>query len=130
MTKYFSFTVVFLISVLLSQNVETIIYTEATGGDASVKTEITNIVNGEVTKVESSKEGEIKVETKNGKTEVKISNENKAEKKVSESNIPEKTQPKKKISFLQSIFLRFSGFVKIFIPVCTLKYPTLLLRIG
>ncbi|HUS52230.1 MAG TPA: hypothetical protein VMX77_02060 [Candidatus Bathyarchaeia archaeon] len=56
-------------------DVETVVRTEATGKNASAKTEITNIVNGKVTKVESTGSGEIRVEVENG--EVKVESDKK-----------------------------------------------------
>lgn len=50
--------------------VYTEIKTEATGENASVHTEITNIVNEKKVRVESDEQGEIKVEVKNGEVKV------------------------------------------------------------
>ncbi|NIO10874.1 MAG: hypothetical protein GTO40_23850, partial [Deltaproteobacteria bacterium] len=50
--------------------VYTEVHTEATGDDASVHTEITNIVNQKEVKVESDEQGEIKVEIKDGEVKV------------------------------------------------------------
>lgn len=49
--------------------------TEASGDKASVHTEITNIVNGQETQVESDQPGEIKVEVKDGEVKVESSSE-------------------------------------------------------
>jgi hypothetical protein len=46
------------------------VHTEAQGSNASVHSEITTVVNGEETKVESDQPGEIKVEVKDGEVKV------------------------------------------------------------
>jgi hypothetical protein len=56
-----------------TSNVQTNVKTEATGENASTHTEITNIVNGEETYVESDQPGEIKVEVKDGGVKVESS---------------------------------------------------------
>jgi hypothetical protein len=58
-----------------TSHVETTIKTEATGENASVHTEITNIVNGKETRVESDQPGEIRVEVKNGEVKVESSSD-------------------------------------------------------
>ena len=50
--------------------VYTEVQTEATGENASVHTEITNIVNQKEVKVESDEQGEIRVEVKDGEVKV------------------------------------------------------------
>ncbi len=55
--------------------VYTEIQTEATGDNASVHTEITNIVNQKEVKVESNSPGEIKVEINNGEVKVESNTE-------------------------------------------------------
>lgn len=56
--------------------VATTIYSEVVsqvnGGNASVKTEVTNVVNGNTTKVESREPGTIKIIIKNGETQTQI----------------------------------------------------------
>ena len=56
-----------------TSQVETTVKTEVTGENASAHTEITNIVNGEETHVESDQPGEIKVEVKDGEVKVESS---------------------------------------------------------
>jgi len=58
-----------------TSQVETTVKTEVSGENASVHTEITNIVNGEETHVESDQPGEIKVEVKDGEVKVESSSE-------------------------------------------------------
>lgn len=70
MKKILEYIFIIAFVVLLSENVQTVIKNEVNGENASVHTEITNNVNGTVTKVESDKPGEIRVETKDGKTQV------------------------------------------------------------
>lgn len=53
-----------------TSQVETTVKTEVAGENASAHTEITNIVNGEETHVESDQPGEIKVEVKDGEVKV------------------------------------------------------------
>ena len=94
------------------------VQTEATGDNASVHTEITNIVNEKEVKVESDEPGEIKVEIKNG--EVKIESSSEASPKVTISDVSQeeakgkreivisqvKEVQKKIFSFLENFFLR------------------------
>lgn len=94
------------------------VQTEAEGDNASVHTEITNIVNQKEVKVESDEPGEIKVEVKNG--EVKIESSPEASPKVTISDVSqEEVKGKKEIvisqvrevqkkifSFLENFFLR------------------------
>ncbi len=75
MKKIFLSLVFLPLVVSNSSRVETVIRAEATGENASVKTEITNIVNGEVTHLESTCPGEIKVEVKNGEVNVESDTE-------------------------------------------------------
>jgi len=105
--------------VYAESEVYTEVQTEATGDDASVHTEITNIVNEKEVKVESDEPGEIKVEIKD--SEVKIESSPEASSKVtisdlSEEEAEEKEQEvisqvreiqKKISSFLENFFLRF-----------------------
>jgi hypothetical protein len=53
-----------------TSEVYTEVKTEATGENASVHTEITNIVNQKEVRVESDQQGEIKVEVKDGEVKV------------------------------------------------------------
>jgi hypothetical protein len=59
-----------VISNFNATNVETVVKNEASGENASVHTEITNIVNDKEVKVESNEPGEIKVEMNNGEVKV------------------------------------------------------------
>ena len=58
-----------------TSQVETTVKTEVSGENASAHTEITNIVNGEETKVVSDEPGEIKVEVKDGEVKIESSSE-------------------------------------------------------
>jgi hypothetical protein len=58
-----------------TSQVETTVKTEVAGENASAHTEITNIVNGEETKVVSDEPGEIKVEVKDGEVKIESSSE-------------------------------------------------------
>lgn len=58
-----------------SSDIESVVKSEASGENASVKTEVTNIVNQNVTRVVSTQSGEIKVEVKNGEVKVESSPE-------------------------------------------------------
>lgn len=94
------------------------VQTEATGDNASVHTEITNIVNEKEVKVESDSPGEIKVGINDG--EVKIESNTEASPKVIISDLSEeeakgkkeviisqvKEVQKKIFSFLENFFLR------------------------
>lgn len=94
------------------------VQTEATGDNASVHTEITNIVNEKEVKVESDSPGEIKVGINDG--EVKIESNTETSPTVTISDVSEeeakgkkevmisqvKEVQKKITSFLESFFLR------------------------
>jgi len=88
-------------------------HTEATGNDASVHTEITNIVNQKEVKVESDKPGEIKVEVKNGEVKIESSPEASPTVITSDSGEGEETETavsrveqiqKKIFSYLENFF--------------------------
>lgn len=64
-----------VISNFNSSNVESVVKSEASGENASVKTEVTNIVNQNVTRVVSTQSGEIKVEVNDGQVKVESSPE-------------------------------------------------------
>lgn len=96
--------------------VYTEVQTEVTGDDASVHTEITNIVNEKEVKVESDSPGEIKVGIKDG--EVKIESNTEASPTVIISDLTEEEKKEEEItnqikkiqlkifSFLENLFLR------------------------
>jgi len=96
--------------------VYTEVQTEATGDNASVHTEITNIVNQKEVKVESDEPGEIKVEIKDG--EVKIESNTEASPTVIISDLTEEEKKEEEItnqikeiqlkifSFLENLFSR------------------------
>lgn len=110
---FFSFSFAYAKSEVFTE-----VQTEAEGDNASVHTEITNIVNEKEVKVESDEPGEIKVEIKDG--EVKIESNPEASPKVtisdvSEEEVEEKEQAivsqireirKEIVSFLESFFSR------------------------
>ncbi len=56
-------------------NVESVIRNEVSGQNASVKSEVTNVVNQNVTRVESNQPGEIKVEVKDDQVKIETSPE-------------------------------------------------------
>lgn len=58
-----------------SSKIESVVKSEASGENASVKTEVTNIVNQNVTRVVSTQSGEIKVEVNDGQVKVESSPE-------------------------------------------------------
>ena len=104
-----------------SANVETVIRTEATGENASVRTEITNIINGEVTHIESTSPGEIKVEVKNGEVKIESSDEVSPTVTIGREREIEETQGRvfqqvENIKNRVFYFIRnlFSGILKIF----------------
>ena len=64
-----------VISNFNSSDIESVVRSEASGENASVKTEVTNIVNQNVTRVVSTQSGEIKVEVNDGQVKVESSPE-------------------------------------------------------
>ena len=62
-----------VISNFNSSNIELVVKSEATGENASVKAEVTNIVNQNVTRVVSTQSGEIKVEVHDGEVKIESS---------------------------------------------------------
>lgn len=80
-----------------TSQVETTVKTEATGENASTHTEITNIINGEETHVESDQPGEIKVEVKDGEVKVESSSEVQPTIFVSEPSQEETKEERKEV---------------------------------
>lgn len=81
------FNILFVTAVLINSNSNSVISevkTQTSGNNASVRTEITTNVNGEITNIVSEKEGTIKVVNENGKTTVEESNRN----SISNTNSP------------------------------------------
>lgn len=64
-----------VISNFNSSSIESVVRSEATGENASVKAEVTNIVNQNVTRVVSTQSGEIKVEVHDGTVKIESSPE-------------------------------------------------------
>ena len=64
-----------VISNFNSSSIKSVVKSEATGENASVKAEVTNIVNQNVTRVVSTQSGEIKVEVTNGTVKIESSPE-------------------------------------------------------
>ncbi|KPJ70103.1 hypothetical protein AMJ51_02580 [Microgenomates bacterium DG_75] len=79
-------------SVYAESEVYTKVQTEATGDNASVHTEITNIVNQKEVKVESDDQGEIKVEVKDGEVNIESNTEASPTIVVSDVSEEEKTE--------------------------------------
>lgn len=95
--------------------VYTEVQTEAEGDNASVHTEITNIVNEKEVKVESDEPGEIKVEIKNG--EVKIESTPEASPKVTVADVNEEEAKGKRevmINQVKEVQKRIASFLKSF----------------
>jgi len=107
-----------VISNFNSTNVETVVKNEASGENASVHTEVTNIVNGKEVKVESNEPGEIKVEVNNGEVKVEstgasptVTITEKEEKEMTEEEKEEvieevETFQQRIISFFEDFFSR------------------------
>lgn len=74
-----TFLSIFILPLVISNtnsaNVESIIRNKVSGENTSVKTEVTNIVNQNVTHIESTRPGEIRVEVKDGQTKIETSTE-------------------------------------------------------
>jgi hypothetical protein len=108
------FSLLFLpLMVANSANVETVIETEVSGENASVHTEITNIVNDKETKVESDQPGEIRVEVKNG--EVKVESSPEVQPTVVITDLTqEETEEKTEeaVSQVKEIQIRISSFLE------------------
>lgn len=64
-----------VISNFNSSSIESVVKSEATGENASVKAGVTNIVNQNVTRVVSTQSGEIKVEVHDGTVKIESSPE-------------------------------------------------------
>lgn len=62
-----------IISNAYASSAESVVKTEVSGENATVHTEITNIVNEKEVKVESNQPGEIKVEVKDGEVKIETS---------------------------------------------------------
>ena len=62
-----------VISNFNSSSIESVVKSEATGENVSVKAEVTNIVNQNVTRVVSTQSGEIKVEVNDGTVKIESS---------------------------------------------------------
>lgn len=111
-----------LISDVNFAKVETVVKNEASGENASVKTEITNIVNQNVVEVESTSPGEIKVKVQDGEVEVESSAEasptvvirelDEEEAKEAEEEIIGQTENVKNqiFSFIAELFSNLSRF--------------------
>jgi len=110
-----------VISNFNATNVETVVKNEATGDNASVHTEITNIVNDKEVKVESNEPGEIKVEIDNGEVKVE-STEASPTVTITEREEDEMTEEEKEavieevetfqqkiVSFFEDFFSRFQA---------------------
>jgi len=110
-----------VISNFNATNVETVVKNEATDDNASVHTEITNIVNDKEVKVESNEPGEIKVEVNNGEVKVE-STEASPTMTITEREEEEMTEEEKEevvekvetfqqriITFFEDFFSRFQA---------------------
>ena len=90
-----------------SSNIKSIIRNEVSGENATVKSEVTNVVNQNVTRVESNQPGEIKVEVKNG--EVKVETSPAIIPTITTFKVEESTSPAKGFfSFFDELFQRIS----------------------
>lgn len=110
-----------IISSAYASSAESVVRTEVSGENATVHTEITNIVNDKEVKVESDQPGEIKVEVKDGEVKIETSPsitptiiiENQENQEVQENQERFKIVEKIRIeirSFLDNLFLRISRF--------------------
>lgn len=86
MKKILAFVILpLVISNTGSAQVETVVRNEVSGENASVETEITNVVNQKEVRVESNQPGEIRVEVKDGEVEIESSPEASPTVTISES---------------------------------------------
>lgn len=85
----------FVISNFNSTSVETVVKNEASGENASVHTEITNIVNDKEVRVESDEQGEIKVEVKDGEVKVESNTQSSPTVVISDLDEEEMTEEEK-----------------------------------
>lgn len=113
--------------IALSANVETVVNNQVSGENSSVHTEITNTVNGKTTKVVSDKQGEIKVQVKNGE-EANITQTNVSKTPINSPSVTKKEVVKSvkttnvKTAEKKGFFIFLNSFVKRFFNVFRFNY--------